>query len=214
MANWLEENKYLVLKAFSDSVNADMSGGWRGIIEEGDLDFVIYDDGGGIKIFIADETMSLPLDSIGIEGGTSKTDFIEALEAAELIIGYDVAKFDLPLIEHFLEVKIDTLTKDLLSDCIEATEKHYVSKTERIPLETLYKANKGWRKHINFRPQYLTTLYSRIRDWRRGGTRSVLRSVKFDVFLITETAQSIYQKNQITFPDKETGKSISIPHKF
>ena len=210
---WLKEHKYMILRVFSHSVEGDLLGGRKGIVQDGDFDFAIYNIGEGTRVYVPDPTLALPLASISVEEESSKECFLEALEGTRMIIGYDVAKFDLPLIENALEVKTDCMVKDLLMVATDATQSHYGNKTERIPLRQLYKSN-AKKVDLAFFSAYLANYYARLRDWRKGGTRSVLKSTLYDVELIGSIAHSIYKSNLIKFADKESNKTVSMVHDF
>ena len=207
--DWLKENGYMALKAFSESVKGDMDEGFIGVIDKGELDFVIYNCGTGRKIYTE---LDLPLMSISIEEKSTKEEFVKALKESKLIIGYDISKFDIPLIQKALDEKIETPLKDLLTISIDATQSYYGNERRRIPLHILYKKNSN--KHRSNFMSYIGSHYIRLRDWRRGGTRSVLKCVNHEVAFIILTAHAIYKTNLIKFPDYESNKTVSMIHDF
>ena len=203
---WLKRKKIVAVKLFSESVAEGTFNSWEEWVDDCDFDFILYSTGqeqGDVGIYLENQAPNYPLASIKVEDDTAKRDFRTILEEAEAIIGHNIMKVEIPILEKAFDLELQEKAFDLMKVGKDATAKTYGDMGQRLTLEEIAKNNGGNQFYY---AQHLHSAIIRLQEWRRGGHRVVLRSIARDISMIANAAHYIWAKQELTFQHKETGK--------
>ena len=131
-----------------------------------------------------------------------------------LLVGYDLEKFGIPLIEENLseekDFQINVDYYDLLQESFKAYEKHSGEGGKRFRLFQLAFWN-ACENSVNAADMIGFTHLKMIQSWHYGARRKGIRKLKNEAVWCAELAHRIFRRPEISVRDHRTNKRIKIP---
>ena len=130
------------------------------------------------------------------------------------LVGYDLEKFGIPLIEEHLNqeagFKLNVDYYDLLQESFKAYEKHSGEGGKRFTLFQLAFWN-ACENSINAADMIGFTHLKMIQSWHWGARRKGIRKLKNESVWCAELAHRIFRRPEIMVRDHRTNKRVRIP---
>lgn len=213
---FIEESKIVPISVFSSTDAADLNTGYSDITKF-ELTAVVAFVDGRCQVF----TDVGESDSMYVMEDNSKTQPLplwslkDSLEDC-MVVGYDLEKFGIPLIKHYLstehKVNFDVLSYDILQETYEAYDTHTGEGGKRFDLFNLAYWN-ACENSINAADLVGFTQLKMIKSWHFGGRRKGIRLLRNQTIWCGELAHRIFKNGTITVRDHRTKKKVRIPIK-
>jgi hypothetical protein len=213
---YLNESKLVPISVFSSTDPTDLDTGYSeisrfeltAVVAFVDGRYRVFSDvGENDSMYVMDDnskTMPLPLSSL-----------IDSLKGRTLV-GYDLERFGLPLIKHYLstehETNLDIPFYDILKETYDAYETHTGEGGKRFDLFNLAYWN-ACENSINAADLVGFTQLKMIKSWHFGGRRKGIRLLRNQTIWCGELAHRIFKYGTITVRDHRTKKKVRIPIK-
>jgi hypothetical protein len=130
------------------------------------------------------------------------------------LVGYDLEKFGLPLLESRLNSITDPTLNvkfyDLLQESYNAYEKHSGTGGKRFTLFKLAFWN-ACENSVNAADMIGFTHLKMIQSWNWGARRKGIKKLKNEVIWCAELASRIFRRPKIMVRDHRTNKKVRIP---
>ena len=212
---FLEKTKIIPVAVFSSTDPTDLETGYADITKFDLTAVVAYIDGrfhvfsevgemDSMYVMEDNKTRPLPLESLR-----------HHLDGKRLI-GYDLEKFGVPLISHYLSNESDDDFKvsfyDLLHETYRAYEEHTNGPGKRFGLFNLAYWN-ACQNSFTASDLVGFTKLKMIKSWHFGGRRKGIRYLRNHTIWCAELAHRVFKHEAITVRDHRTSKKVKIPIK-
>jgi hypothetical protein len=211
---FLSKKKIVPIAIFSDTDASDLVTGYSVpsrfnlaavVIWKNDRFHVFSDKGkADVSYVLEDNTKTNPLPLWELK------EFIQD----SFLVGYDLEKFGIPLLEEYLNAEEDFELNveyyDILQESFKAYEKHSGEGGKRFRLFQLAFWN-ACENSINVADLIGFTHMKMIHSWHYGQRRKGIKKLKTEAVWCAELAHRIFRRPQILVRDHRTNKKVRIP---
>ena len=211
---FLEHQKIIPIAIFSDTDASDLPTGYTdptkfdlaAVVLWKDDRFHVFSDKGkeDVAYVLEDKSKTNPL----------PLECLKEYIQGEFLVGYDLEKFGLPLIESKINLTDDCDLNvdyyDLLQESYKAYEEHSGEGGKRFRLFQLAFWN-ACENSVNAADMIGFTHLKMIQSWHWGARRKGIKKLKNETIWCAELACRIFRRPEIMVRDHRTNKRIRIP---
>lgn len=205
---WRQERGLVFIAPFSSKIAEGAPEGWPSVIDEGALDLVMIWRGGDFEVVeVSSDLPALFYGSFASEAGEEALRGLLTEENGQVVV-FD-ERFAIPIMENAFGLDVEGPVLSLLHMVKEADAEAHEDGGRRIDLPTIFRLNRRG-DNLSTLASYLPNTFERLRNWRIGGTRAVLMSMKQDIEMMVHASYGISVRGGIKVPARERSGSVFI----